>query len=209
MRAPCKQRVGDVGVGSSEWSARWSGPGARPFFVNCCALAVSASCRMHGANLLHGCSCPTRHAPACLERPVRERVREKSARATPSHSGHFWSPQALALGPAPVAFSIGIRNGSDQLVSNRTRGSQKTLQRRGSGAHGTKNQSHRIASPVHSARRRHVPHYHHQPPLSSPNPISENAKKMKGHKKGGRESFSQHVQAGKKASPPVTSRQSQ
>lgn len=70
---------------------------------------------MRGANLLHcKCNCPTRHAPACV------RDRERNAHARTVHPKPFFVTHSGHSGPAPVRFSIGIRNGCDQLASNRS-----------------------------------------------------------------------------------------
>lgn len=77
---------------------------------------------------------------------VRVREREREKRKRERRQRVHGPPQVtlvtpcvvslVTLGPAPVRFSIGIRNGCDQLPSNRSVPGEigKTLQRRGPGA---------------------------------------------------------------------------
>lgn len=134
---------------------------------------------------------------------MREREREKSARSTPGHSGHFWSPQALALGPAPVASPSASATALINwfpIVPGETR---KLFNGEGLGR--AARRINRIAWPRLCTTPAAVTflhhHHHHRPPLSSQSPISENAKKMKGQQER-REKKLQSTRASRQESPP-------
>lgn len=125
----------------------------------------------------HECSCPTRHAPTC---PCA--TREGGAHARTVHARLLRSLTLVSLGPAPVRFSIGIRNGCDQLAPNRSAPGEieKLFKRRGSGCVSAGSNAH--AQPPttnHQSITHHIP-----PSTSAPHLPSTLIKgKTKEHKK--------------------------